>query len=425
MSTKKTRFIKGIILAPDNVALDGIDGELKVDNNGKIKATLKDGANPSAPREIATLDQAQTLTNKTLTSPVIDTSVSGTALETDLSASASSSKLATASAIKTYVDSKVASKDEASEIAVSPSIGGFTANVQATLQGHQDLIDDLVILSGVAASAENLGTFTGVTIPDSSTIKAALQAIETAHEEVDQDVSSLITLSGVAENATNLGTFTGTTIPDSSTVKGALQSVETSFESHTGSSIQHGVTSALVGKDDNQTLTQKTINADNNTISNLQVSNLKAGVLDIDLTSVSASDDTLPSAKAVKSYADSLIPAFISNEVSFTLVNDQTSAASITGLIFSPATYRSAKVEYAIYRQTDTALTGVAQVGQLRLVYNSQQATWLLSDDYSGQNSGIEFSVTSLGQLQYKSSNILGTNYLGTLKYSIKKTFAI
>ena len=57
-----------------------------------------------------------------------------------------------------------------------------------------------------------------------------------------------------------------------------------------------------------QTLTNKTINADNNTITNLEVDNLKSGVLDIDLTSVSASDDTIPSAKATKAMWDLKIP---------------------------------------------------------------------------------------------------------------------
>ena len=47
-----------------------------------------------------------------------------------------------------------------------------------------------------------------------------------------------------------------------------------------------------------------TINADNTTISNLEVDNLKTGVLDTDLTTVSANDDTLASAKAIKTYVD-------------------------------------------------------------------------------------------------------------------------
>ena len=61
--------------------------------------------------------------------------------------------------------------------------------------------------------------------------------------------------------------------------------------------------------DQTQTLTNKTIDADLNTITDLTVTNLKAGVLDTDLTAVSGSDDTLPSAKAVKTYVDTVAAA--------------------------------------------------------------------------------------------------------------------
>jgi|TARA_A100001391_G_scaffold158066_1_gene116377 hypothetical protein len=60
----------------------------------------------------------------------------------------------------------------------------------------------------------------------------------------------------------------------------------------------------IVGAAATQTLTNKTIDVDNNTISNIEVDNLKSGVLDTDLSSVSSSDDTLASAKAIKAYVD-------------------------------------------------------------------------------------------------------------------------
>lgn len=59
----------------------------------------------------------------------------------------------------------------------------------------------------------------------------------------------------------------------------------------------------IVGSTDNQVLTNKTIDADNNTISNLEVDNLKAGVLNTDLTGA-VSNTQVPSAQATKTYAD-------------------------------------------------------------------------------------------------------------------------
>lgn len=107
-------------------------------------------------------------------------------------------------------------------------------------------VDDLVTLSGVAENSTGLGTFSGTTISDNATIKAALQSLETGLEakaassvvtEIDGNVDDLISLSGVAENASNLGTFTGSTISDSTTIKGALQQLETSVEAKAASSV--------------------------------------------------------------------------------------------------------------------------------------------------------------------------------------------
>ena len=63
-------------------------------------------------------------------------------------------------------------------------------------------------------------------------------------------------------------------------------------------------TDTILGRTTTDTLTNKSIDADDNTISNIEVDNLKSGVLDTDISSVSGSDDTLASAKAIKTYID-------------------------------------------------------------------------------------------------------------------------
>ena len=132
---------------------------------------------------------------------------------------------------------------------------------------------------GVTPGSLDMGTFTGTTIPDSSTVKESLQALETAHEShvstvateqgiqdgrlntiealnttqdgrldgidadqitqdnrltalenaditTDQRVSDLITLSGMPANSTDNGAFTNNIIQANSTTKAALQQLE-------------------------------------------------------------------------------------------------------------------------------------------------------------------------------------------------------
>jgi hypothetical protein len=62
---------------------------------------------------------------------------------------------------------------------------------------------------------------------------------------------------------------------------------------------------------DTLTLTNKTFDANGtgNSISNIEVADLASGVLDTDISSASASDDTLASAKAIKAYVDAQVTA--------------------------------------------------------------------------------------------------------------------
>lgn len=76
---------------------------------------------------VATLTGTQTLTNKTLTSPVLDTSVSGTAiLDEDNMASDSDTQLATQQSIKAYVDAQVTAGAGLANVVedTTPQLGG-------------------------------------------------------------------------------------------------------------------------------------------------------------------------------------------------------------------------------------------------------------------------------------------------------------
>jgi hypothetical protein len=76
--------------------------------------------------------------------------------------------------------------------------------------------------------ADGINIAAGYT-PGNGTVSSS-DTVQSAIQKLDGNQIDLITLSGVAQGAVDLGTFTGTTIPDSSTVKDALQALETAVE---------------------------------------------------------------------------------------------------------------------------------------------------------------------------------------------------
>jgi hypothetical protein len=111
-----------------------------------------------------------TLTNKTLTSPVINTSVSGTAfLDDDTFATASATTFASSESIKAYVDAQVATANELSELTdvniTTPADGAMLFYDTATSKWIDNVVSgDIVIAdTGVATIQPNsvaLGTDT-------------------------------------------------------------------------------------------------------------------------------------------------------------------------------------------------------------------------------------------------------------------------
>jgi hypothetical protein len=106
---------------------------------------------------------------------------------------------------------------------------------------------------------------------------------------------------------------------------------------------------------DSLVFTNKTFDANGtgNSISNIEVADLAAGVLDTDLSSVSASDDTLPSAKATKAYVDSATSALVDLDTTITQGNSSVVVAD-TGSGTITATVDGATV--ATFQPGDLAL---------------------------------------------------------------------
>ena len=107
-------------------------------------------------------------------------------LETALETEASDRATAITAAVNNLIDSAPGTLDTLNEIAAAlnddPS---FATTITNLINDNETHIDNNVATLGITKDDTDLGSFSGSTIADSSTVKAALQALETAAEAID------------------------------------------------------------------------------------------------------------------------------------------------------------------------------------------------------------------------------------------------
>ena len=100
-----------------------------------------------------------------------------------------------------------------------------------------------------------------------------------------------------------------------------------------GNTLTINIDGTVVTASSSDTFTNKTIDANGsgNSITNLEVADFASGVLDTDITSVSSSDDTLASAKAIKTYVDAQVATVPTGDITAVVAGTGLSGGATSG----------------------------------------------------------------------------------------------
>lgn len=275
--------------------------------------------------------------------------------------------------------------------------GGVANN--RLLKSDSSNTDDLAVTGITVDASNNVTGINDLTVTGDLTVNGTTTSVNT--DTLDVEDANITVNKGGTQASANLADA-GLTVEMSDATDAVL-----GYDSTLTSQWKLGASGALseaATVSHTQTLTNKTIDADNNTISELEVDNLKSGVLDTDLTNVSASDDTIPSARAVVNYIQNNVLAsgdIIHSE--FTGANNVGTFTDITNFAFT-TTSRSFDALVSVSVQ--------AASGDLYEEFNitgiRKNTSWDISIDSIGDNSQVNFTITSSGQMQYTSGNYTG-----------------
>ena len=176
------------------------------------------------------------------------------------------------------------------DIAESSGTLTFTADLSEILTDFNERVDDRV---GTMLTAGSNVTLTYDDAAGTLTVASTDTNTQLTEEEVEDFVGGMLT--------GNTETLITVSYQDSDGTIDFVVDNDLANYSNTNS--------GFITASSSSTLTNKGIDADNNTITNIEVDNLKSGVLDTDISSVAGTDTTLASAKAIKTYVDAQLTA--------------------------------------------------------------------------------------------------------------------
>ena len=227
------------------------------------------------------------------------------------------------------------------------------------INGNTEISGSLTLGSSTAVSSvldeDNMASDSATALATQQSIKAYVDAVTTSLNaqdldfqgdsggalNIDLDTETLTIAGGTGIDTTGSSNTltvaidsTVATLTGSQTLTNKTLTAPTiSTITNTGTVTLPTSTDTLVGRATTDTLTNKTIDANGtgNSISNLEVADFASGVLDTDISSVSGSDDTLASAKAIKTYVDAQVATVPTGDITSVVAGDGLTGGGTTG----------------------------------------------------------------------------------------------